>query len=323
MKRPFRCLTIMVTNQCPLRCAHCGPRSGPWEKGTLHLETVIAALDEARARSCQVVNFSGGEPFILGQALVDMVRAASERGLLTRVTTGAYWSPTAMAAAKRLDPLAQAGLCQLFISCSDAHRVYVPLRNIIEATAAARSRGIQVYLVLGISKNSSTSSRTVRKVFEMAGIATPWLLESPLIPFGRAAETLVPDELLLQSVKNFAGPCPSLTEHPTIHADGRVTGCAVVFGKECGALSFGYIQEDSLDEILDRMDADPLTAWIHKIGVVELKQFIEANSSMRFADHYVNICHLCGDILGNSEVMALLETLGLGPRSTPRSADDS
>lgn len=311
MKQTSRCLTIMLTNQCPLRCAHCGPRSGPGEKGAIDLETITAALDEAQARSFRMVNFSGGEPFILGQALIDFVRAAAERSLIPRITTGAYWSKTAEAAFKRLSPLVDAGLRQLIVSCSDAHREFVPLNNVIEAARAAARLGVEVYLALGTSRTSSTSSISICQAFEAAGVVPPRIYDSPLIPFGRASENTAADDLLLQPVRNFSGPCLSLTENPTIHADGQVTGCAVVFGRECPPLTFGRLQDNSFGEILDRMNNEPLAAWIHRIGVVELKQLIEANSSIRFDEHYVNICHLCGTIMNHPEALKLLESLGL------------
>jgi MoaA/NifB/PqqE/SkfB family radical SAM enzyme len=303
----------MVTNQCPLRCAHCGPRSGPGEKGALDLATVVAALDEARRHSCRIVNFSGGEPFILGRLLVDFVRATSERGIWPRITTGAYWSNNAEAARKRIEPLAQAGLRQLFISCSDAHRVYVPFSNVLEATRAARAHNIDVCIVVGTSKTSNTTPSAVREGFEAEGINPPWLLESPLIPLGRAEENISFDELLLQPLEDFKGPCPSLTEHPTIQPDGQVTGCASVFARDCSPLVFGDIRENTLGEVIERMDNNTLAAWIHKVGVVELKQLIEANSTIVFPDRYVNICHLCADILNNAEARVVLDELGLGP----------
>jgi MoaA/NifB/PqqE/SkfB family radical SAM enzyme len=311
MKRHIDCLTIMLTNQCPLRCAHCGPRSGPGERGALGLELIISTLDEARERLCRVVNFSGGEPFILGDSLIDFVKAAAERSMIPRITTGAYWSNSAAAAKRRLEPLVAAGLRQLVVSSSDAHREFVPMGNVIEAARAARHYGIELYLALGTSKTSKTCSRTIREAFEAAGESPPWLYESPYIPFGRASDQVPAAELILQPVEKFAGACPSLTVNPTIHADGNVTGCAVVFGRECPPLTYGNVHDTSLGEILDLMNSDPLAAWIHKIGVVELKQFIEDNSSIRFDEHYVNICHLCGTMMNSPETLEFLESVGL------------
>lgn len=314
-KRSFRCLTLIITNQCPLQCGHCGPRSGPWASGSMNLEVIVAALDEARARDCQVINFSGGEPLILGNKLVKMIQAATERGLLTRVSTSAYWSKTSQAANQRLKPLAEAGLRQLFISSSDFHRTFVPVSNIIEATRAARNYEIEVYLVLSTSRTSLTCGRSLAEEFEAAGVDVPWVIESPIIRFGRAEDNIDASELVLQPIMNFAGPCRSLTEHPTIRSDGQVTGCAVVFGQECAPLAFGQISREPLTDVLDRMDANPLAKWIHTVGVVELKSLIEATSSLRFDEKYVNVCHLCGDMLGNPEVPVVLQSLGLSPEA--------
>jgi hypothetical protein len=176
----------------------------------------------------------------------------------------------------------------------------------VEATRAAWDRGIEVYIAIGVSRTSATTCRAIRDVFVAAGMAVPFLVESPLIPFGRAEEGRLKDDLVLQSVDRFAGPCLSLAEHPTIHSNGAITGCAVVFGRECAPLTFGRVGADPLALALDRMDADPLVAWIREVGVVEMKRHLEASTSIRFAERYVNICHLCGEILRNPEAVSAL-----------------
>ncbi len=158
------------------------------------------------------------------------------------------------------------------------------------------------------------TAKVVRQAFEEANVNPPYILESPVIPFGRAQANVPEEELLLKDTESFAGPCPSVIEHPTIHSDGRVTGCAVVFARECEALTFGNVQESSFAEVLKKMESNALANWIHRIGVVELKHVIEANSDLRFPDQYVNICHLCGDILSNQQALEVLDRLKIGPR---------
>jgi hypothetical protein len=184
---------------------------------------------------------------------------------------------------------------------------------------AARERGIEVYLTLGTSRTSETTPRAVYQSFEQAGVSPPWLLDSPIIPYGRASDSFPASELTTQPVENFSGPCNSLTEHPTIQADGKVTGCAVVFARECSPLEFGSIHDDSLGKVLDAMNEDMLATWIHRVGVVELKRFIEANTSISFPERYVNICHLCGDILSHPEALEFLNASGFGRAAVPDS----
>jgi hypothetical protein len=301
----------MVTNQCPLRCAHCGPQSGPREKGVLDTTKVIEMLHAGKSYGCQMVNFSGGEPFMLGRQLAEMVEAAFHLGLVTRVTTGAYWSGNREVATKRLTELRQAGLNQVFISCSDHHQQFVPLPNVVLASTIAKDLGIDVYLTVGLTKHSRSGSRALRKAFQDAGVDIPFILPSPIIPFGRASENISGDELLLRSLSEIDGPCASALEHPTVHSSGKVTPCAVVFGRDCEGLDCGNVAEAGLPAILDRMQQNKLMIWIHRLGVVALKTLVEANSDIRFDSQYVNICHLCGQILSNPAAQKVLQGLGL------------
>ena len=316
MGESFNCLTILVTNQCPLKCAHCGPRSGPNATGALSNEDIEPLLDEAVRRKCKLVNFSGGEPFLLGKILVQMIRSTASRRLLSRITTGAFWARTPTVAGARLTALAEAGLKQLFISCGDTHAKYVPVQNVVNASASARTLGVQVFLSITTSRISSIRPDTIRAAFEAAGVPIPPVFTSPVIPFGRASENFSNDHLLLRDVNELVGGCPSLSQHPTVHPDGTITGCAVVFGKDCPALGHGNIFENSFAAVIDRMNSHPLVAWIHHLGVVSLKELVERNSQIRFKEQYVNICHLCGDILSNRAALACLSELGLNPPGT-------
>src|SRR5476651_2535990 len=134
----IRCLTLLVTNRCPLNCAHCGPRSGPAERGDLGAAAICAALDGAASMGCDIVNLSGGEPFVLGSRLEEIVRDTVARGLYVRVTTGAYWAVDASAARRRIEPLAAAGLTQLCVSATDEHEEFVDPLNVVRAVSAAR-----------------------------------------------------------------------------------------------------------------------------------------------------------------------------------------
>lgn len=104
-----------------------------------------------------------------------------------------------------------------------------------------------------------------------------------------------------------------MTQHPTVHSNDSVTGCAVVFGRECPPITFGDLTRESFATIVERLQDDPLANWIHRVGVVELKRLIEHHSEVRFADRYANICHLCGDILSNPAALGVLKELGLLP----------
>ncbi len=308
MSPPLRCLTLSLTNRCPLRCSHCGPRSGPDRTGDLDEAVATAALRAAARRGCEVVNFSGGEPFAAGAALERLVAAARALGLLTRVTTGAAWSPDPARARARLEPLARAGLSQLYVSVSAPHQAAIPLGHALAATAAARELGVEPTIVATAGRGGE-AARQVRAAFLEAGATPPWILPTPLIPFGRGAEGLRPEDLDQRPVEELSGPCPSLALSPAIHPDGTITGCASVFAADLPALAFGRAPATTLEEALARLEANPLAAWIRGAGVVALKRLVEGRSEVRLPERAVNICHLCGEILGHPGALAAARRL--------------
>jgi MoaA/NifB/PqqE/SkfB family radical SAM enzyme len=300
----------MITNRCPLNCAHCGPESGPAEWGDLDPDTMVRMIHEAAAHGCIGVNLSGGEPFLLGIKLLPVIEAARMAGLICRITTGAYWSRTLESARRHLQPLAEAGLSQLVLSCGDSHQQFVPLVSIVHASRAARELGIQTVVNVAMTRNALIRARQVRAAFEEADEIIPLMRETPVIPFGRGS-AFERSDLFLRPLDQIAGPCPSLARNPTVQSNGNVTGCAVVFGRELSALTFGDARSEPASTLLERMDRSPLSVFIRSEGLVALKGLIEAQSEIRFADSYVNICHLCGDILGNTDARRFLSDVGL------------
>jgi radical SAM protein with 4Fe4S-binding SPASM domain len=53
-----------ITNACNLDCVHCESESGPPRSRELDTSEALALCDDLAALGCQVVNLSGGEPFL-------------------------------------------------------------------------------------------------------------------------------------------------------------------------------------------------------------------------------------------------------------------
>jgi hypothetical protein len=305
-----RCLTLLLTNRCALQCAHCGPRSGPFERGVMTTDVIARSLAAARLEGCALVNLSGGEPFVLGAALTEIVAQARGAGFTVRISSGAYWSSSIAQARRRLEPLAAAGLAQLYLSHSTEHAAFVPLANIVFAAQAARELGLEVAIILAMGRHSTVRRSSVEAEFARHAQPVPFIAVTRLIPAGRA-DAAPADALLLQPVDALDGPCPSLTEHPTVFEDGTLAGCASVTNRHCPDLQFGSVLDGAPETAFRAMHDAPLSAWIHRLGVVSLKTLIEHNSAIRFQDRYVNICHLCTDILTNPEARQVLAGLGV------------
>lgn len=85
-------LVIQFTDQCNAACPQCGMRfSNRFKRSRLSLDQVKRILDAAAARGVQVVSFTGGEPLLFVDQLVEMIDYADKAGIrFIRTGTNGY-----------------------------------------------------------------------------------------------------------------------------------------------------------------------------------------------------------------------------------------
>lgn len=119
-------------------------------------------IDEAaEIDSLFTVVFTGGEPFLLGKRLVELVARASERGLVTRCVTNGYWARSAAAAHRRVAELRAAGLKELNLSTGPFHARHVPVERVINAACAASDAGLVPFVTVETFEGSTLSPETL------------------------------------------------------------------------------------------------------------------------------------------------------------------
>ncbi|HEY46363.1 MAG TPA: radical SAM protein [Anaerolineae bacterium] len=95
------------------------------------------------------VHFTGGEPFLHFDLLLDGVRWAVERGIVNYVETSASWCIDDEEVHQRLVTLREAGLEAVLISCSPFHAEKIPPARTLRAVQASLevfgARGTIVY----------------------------------------------------------------------------------------------------------------------------------------------------------------------------------
>ncbi len=86
-------LVIQFTDRCNASCPQCGMRaSEKFPRSKLPLDDVKRILDGAAERGIQVVSFTGGEPFLHLEELVEMIRYAGGAGIrCIRTGTNGYF----------------------------------------------------------------------------------------------------------------------------------------------------------------------------------------------------------------------------------------
>lgn len=143
MARILSSLCLQVTFRCNIECDHCGPRCGPGETEAMTAQEMKRLIQQAAKLGALSVVFTGGEPSLLGEALLDAISfARNEAGMRSaRVVTNASFASSYEAAHRRLKSWRDAGLEEINISCGEYHARFVPEERIGHAFRAAESLG--------------------------------------------------------------------------------------------------------------------------------------------------------------------------------------
>src|SRR5215469_6384658 len=115
-------LSLITTHQCTAACDHCCFHCTPRVTKAIPHDRLRSLIGEtAELPSIRLVVFTGGECFLLGNVLNELIKRATDRGLMTRCVTNGYWATSRNAAKQRIAEVAAAGLKEINISTGTFH----------------------------------------------------------------------------------------------------------------------------------------------------------------------------------------------------------
>jgi hypothetical protein len=265
----------------------------------------------------QLVVFTGGEPFLIGDDLKKAVEYAASHGVLTRIVTNAYWATTKEKATEILQDLKQAGLTELNISCDDFHQEFVPLENIRNANDAALAIGLPLLLAYRknpggvidrdyLSKYLGVELKTF--VYGEDNPKNNVILDGVNIPIKseRAQDSSGCSD------NSWRGPCESVLTRLVIAPDKRVQICCGIASSSIEEFYIGTLYKDgNLFEILQSGNADLMTNWLALEGPSSILDFVRSKDrGIDLPDTYVNRCHACNELFSRHDVREILARHG-------------
>ena len=273
---PLSGLHLLLTYQCTFECDHCFVWSGPYQTGTMTLDSVDHILAEAgRLGTIEWIYFEGGEAFLYYAILRSGVLRAKAQGFKVGIVTNAYWAHSEDDALEWLRPIA-GSIDDLSISSDNYHGRSDGYRNPEIARTAARQLDIPVDFISVAEPEASGASSA-------AGILPPG--ESPVLFRGRAAELLASKVPPTPWQQFTTCPWEDLRNPQRVHVDP--------FGyvNICQGISIGNLLERPLAEILAnfRPDEHPIVGPLLDGGPAEIVRRYELAHDDGYADH----CHLC------------------------------
>lgn len=168
-------LIVQYTDSCNALCPQCSMRkTEQFQRSKLSKEAACRIIDAAAAQKIQALSFTGGEPFLYTEELIDLIQYASDKGIpLIRTGTNGFmftnWqSPEFVYEIHKLaERLSRTNLRNLWISVDSAdartHEEMRGLHGVIKGIEIAlpifHEYGIYPAANLGINRNTGGFGR--------------------------------------------------------------------------------------------------------------------------------------------------------------------
>lgn len=299
-------MTVITTYQCTAACKDCCFECTPAITAKLSEQEIISAIRAAIQEypDIQLVVFSGGECFMLKDALFNAIEFATSLGRRTRCVTNAYWAKNFSNAEKTAIRLKQAGITEINISTGLDHQQWVPEAAIINAVQALQHTGI--YTLVAVEKDTEESG-CLNSITSHPLIAG--LLRSKNTLFKLVSNAWMPfhkDSILRDKIdqEELEKGCQQVFQNVVVTPHKQISAC-------CG-LTFEHIPEmklGTIDQIKNyraQQQDDFLKLWLRVDGPYKiLKEALGENSPI--VQKITHQCQACVILHQNEDSIRYLQ----------------
>ncbi|OHD24832.1 MAG: hypothetical protein A2Y38_18765 [Spirochaetes bacterium GWB1_59_5] len=301
------------TGRCNLTCSHCRVSRGPEE---LSSASAIAFLDSCADTGIERIGFSGGEPFLRLDFLVDVTKAALDRGFyFDRLMTNGDWWKTEAELRSALEAVYGAGFDGVLGLSWDTYHGQQPERitTFLKAVFEVWGRKDAVEILSVRSPDEGAFLRDIESVAAALGGKAETLAGEPsrivdavfltrsnadpddgkglIVQVQRFPRSRSAEEGAWEASKWFvddfcAGPGNVFYVHP----DGQVAPCCG-FANENQALIIGTIW-DSYDTLMANAAANAQVVACYETGLGAVRNRLEAEGR-KFPGKTDDICFFC------------------------------
>jgi MoaA/NifB/PqqE/SkfB family radical SAM enzyme len=296
-------LTILCTYQCTAACAQCCFESSPHLSGRLDGATIRDRITEAKTAfpRLQLVVFSGGEPFLLKDDLVEAVAHCSTLGLRSRIVTNGSWAKRAARAEQTCERLREAGLTELNVSTGRDHQQWVDHGTVVNAARAAVAAGLRVLVTIETDTENSScleSFRSDPRVIELSEHALFAFQANYWMPFHGDA----PDRLQSADLSVLRKGCGQVFNNVVITPRDDVAACCGLTFEHIPEMHLGPCSDGGLAERYRSQADDFLKYWLKVDGPYSIIERLMGDEAPALLADVVHQCQACA-VLHSSDAV--------------------
>jgi hypothetical protein len=307
-------LSLIVTHRCTAACDHCCFSCTPDVKDHIPIPNIHRYIDEAtELKTLKVVVFTGGECFLLGKELDNLMKRASGYGFFTRFVSNGYWATSPEAARRRLEKLVAVGLTEANFSTGDQHGIYVKPEYVRNGAVAAADMGITTVVTIELFQESVfpleefIGDPGIKKHIDSGRLAlklAPWMKFKGTSPLSFTDKYL---KLIEQARTPEGGGCYTALKVLAISPTQQLFACCGLPVEDIEELHLGSLLNASIKEVLSRTPDDFIKIWIHLHGPDAVIRYAQRfDPTIPFPKEVAHICDACRYMYGNQRIRQIV-----------------
>ncbi len=276
------------TQKCNLHCPHCFVSRSPLQ---LEVKDAVKFLDSCKNTSIYKIGFSGGEPFLHLDFLLEVIRAAVEREFLfDQIMTNGDWWKTDDELNSTLQTLYEAGYDgKIGLSYDSFHgQSFERIKTF--ASAVNKIFGEESLNVQTVTDSSLSKEKSDLLEKQLEELAENYAAEVYILPQTFTGK----DEKGWQSKKWFKEDyCEGPGQILFVHASGDIAPCCG-FANENPALFIGNIKTDTFEAVMKKAEANPMIKLCYKTELLSCaKQLEKEGKKLPGKGRTDDICTFC------------------------------
>lgn len=299
-------MALMVTRNCNMSCGHCSVESRPGIREQPDRRQLVDVIRQAAAAGVRSILFTGGEPMLRRELVVDLMHVCQSLGITSAMATNGFWGKTLAGAREHLAELRRAGLVRLNVSYDRYHAQFQGSQPILHIAQAADDLGFSFNVTVTREADDRELEEIVAPLRDLRNVMLRFY---DVQPVGTARS--LPIAGLRTECEGFCSSC----RFPAVTDDGRVTACngPAYFEAASSPLMLGSLRDRTLGHLLKQHAFDPILDTIRTFGPARLRselQKIPGFEDFPFRQQYHGMCELCQHITRDeAAVTALREHL--------------
>ena len=311
-------LTVISTYRCTAACVNCCFACSPIRTEEMSLQEMLTLIKRSldAYTSIKIVVITGGECFLLGEKLREVIRFVKSKGLYSRVVTNGYWATSSAKAFDILSLLKEDGLTEVNFSTGDEHLQYVPLQRLIYGIKVALDLQLTVALNVETSKGCAFTLEKMLENDNFKDFLSPFKYEKPLMivrgqwmPFTKESLEIMLENKEMEILPTNTERCTNIFSSLTISPNKHMFSCCGLPSANIGYLDLGKIETER--EIIDAYETqfeDFLKIWIFTEGPYKILSFIaEIIGDIPEVKYNFHMCFYCACIFGNPRYLKVLQ----------------